>query len=82
LRLFLGFGLGSVVPHNGLGRLPSDPARRTTWAVIATTAGLVLGALTEGRWVMACKISFEESFVLLNNSQFSRLIEFGIEIAD
>lgn len=31
---------------------------------------------------MACHISFKEQFVLLNNMQFSRLIDFGIEIGD
>src|SRR5690242_18745989 len=31
---------------------------------------------------MACQISFKHSFVQLNNMQFSRLIDFGIEIAN
>lgn len=31
---------------------------------------------------MACQITFKDEFVQLNNMQFSRLIDFGIEIAE
>ncbi len=31
---------------------------------------------------MACQITFKERFVQLNNMQFGRLIDFGIQIAE
>jgi hypothetical protein len=31
---------------------------------------------------MACQITFKQEFVQVNNMQFSRLIDFGIEVAE